>query len=524
MWFIQKFIVRKHERGLLFKDGDFVRFLEPGTYKFYDLIRRYSVQRFDLLNEAFEHPLADYLVEAERAEVDRQFHVVETRADEVALVYLNEHAAAMLGPAERKLYWRGVVKVRIERFDLNEGYTTDERLARHLTDGHDTEIVAAAGADIYVRTVRKHERGLLLRRGDYVRFLEPGSYTFYDLHSGFAVECFELSAAAFEHRLADYLVEAEHTEVDRLFHIVETQVDEVLLVYLDDRPAAVLGPAERKLYWKGVVDVRVERFDLDQGIKLDDRLARHLITGHDASIVALADEAVYSRVVPDRHVGLLYVDGELTETLTAGLHAYWNVANSIAVTLVDLRVNALEVQGQEILTMDKVALRINVTAAYQFDDAAKAIRAFKDPLDQLYKEIQFGLRAAVGTRKLDELLEDKTAIDHDIAEHLGKRFADVGLSVTSVGVKDIILPGDMKDLLGKVVEAEKAAQANVIRRREETNATRSLLNTAKVMESNSVALRLKELETLEKITENVGDLSVVGGLDTLLNGLVNLRS
>ena len=121
MWFIQKFIVRKHERGLLFKDGDFVRFLEPGTYKFYDLIRRYSVQRFDLLNEAFEHPLADYLVEAERAEVDRRFHVVETRADEVALVYLNEHAAAMLGPAERKLYWRGIVKVRIERFDLNEG-------------------------------------------------------------------------------------------------------------------------------------------------------------------------------------------------------------------------------------------------------------------------------------------------------------------------------------------------------------------------------------------------------------------
>ena len=74
-----------------------------------------------------------------------------------------------------------------------------------------------------------------------------------------------------------------------------------------------------------------------------------------------------------------------------------------------------------------------------------------------------------------------------------------------------------------MVEAEKAAQANVIRRREETNATRSLLNTAKVMESNGVALRLKELETLEKVTENVGNLSVVGGLDALLNGLVNIK-
>ena len=146
-----------------------------------------------------------------------------------------------------------------------------------------------------------------------------------------------------------------------------------------------------------------------------------------------------------------------------------------------------------------------------------------DPLDHLYKEIQFGLRAAVGTRTLDALLEDKTAIDREVAAHLGSRFTEIGVAVLGVGVKDIILPGDMKELLGKVVEAEKVAQANVIRRREETNATRSLLNTAKVMESNAVALRLKELETLEKVTEKVGTLSVYGGLDAVLNELVRLK-
>jgi len=124
---------------------------------------------------------------------------------------------------------------------------------------------------------------------------------------------------------------------------------------------------------------------------------------------------------------------------------------------------------------------------------------------------------------LDALLEDKTAIDLQVAESLGSRFSDVGISVKSVGVKDIVLPGDMKDLLAKVVEADKVAQANVIRRREETNATRSLLNTAKVMENNSVALRLKELETLERVTEKVGSLSVYGGLDAVMDGLVNLK-
>ena len=83
-----------------------------------------------------------------------------------------------------------------------------------------------------------------------------------------------------------------------------------------------------------------------------------------------------------------------------------------------------------------------------------------------------------------------------MADYLKERIKALGITVKSVGVKDIILPGDMKELLAKVVEADRAAQANVIRRREETNATRSLLNTAKVMESNAVALRLKELETL----------------------------
>jgi regulator of protease activity HflC (stomatin/prohibitin superfamily) len=95
--------------------------------------------------------------------------------------------------------------------------------------------------------------------------------------------------------------------------------------------------------------------------------------------------------------------------------------------------------------------------------------------------------------------------------------------VRGIGVKDIILPGDMKEILGKVVEAEKAAQANVIRRREETNATRSLLNTAKVMEGNPTALRLKELEALEKITEKVGNISVYGGLDGVLEQIVRIK-
>ncbi len=99
----------------------------------------------------------------------------------------------------------------------------------------------------------------------------------------------------------------------------------------------------------------------------------------------------------------------------------------------------------------------------------------------------------------------------------------LGAEIGEIGVKDVILPGDIRELLNKVVEAERVAKDNLIRRKEETAATRSLLNTAKVMEDNPVALRMKELETLERVAERIDRISVFGGLDQVLNGLVKLR-
>ena len=86
-----------------------------------------------------------------------------------------------------------------------------------------------------------------------------------------------------------------------------------------------------------------------------------------------------------------------------------------------------------------------------------------------------------------------------------------------MGVKDIVLPGEMKTTLAQVVEAGKAAEANGIRRREETAATRALLNKAKEMEDNSVALRLKKMETLERVVERIDKFTVFGGLNQVLN-------
>ncbi|WP_349648134.1 slipin family protein [Candidatus Parabeggiatoa sp. HSG14] len=206
-----------------------------------------------------------------------------------------------------------------------------------------------------------------------------------------------------------------------------------------------------------------------------------------------------------------------------GLHAYWQFNRHILIEMWDTRLQDIEVSGQEILSKDKVSLRINLSASYLIKDVLCVISTLVRPLDFLYKELQFALRAAVGTRTLDELLENKNIIDESVLAYITDKTVELGIEIKSVGVKDIILPGDMKIILSKVVEAEKTAQANLIKRREETAATRSLLNTAKVMEDNPTALRLKELEVLEKVTEKIGNISVYGGLEGLLKELVKIR-
>ena len=228
--------------------------------------------------------------------------------------------------------------------------------------------------------------------------------------------------------------------------------------------------------------------------------------------------------VPEESAGLLFIDGKLQNVLAPGAYAFWNFRKNIATEVIDLRVQSLEVSGQELLTRDKVSLRVNLAASMRVTDPIAARTRVAKYLDYLYRELQYGLRKAVSAKSLDELLGDKASLDADIFAYVRGRVTELGLEVLGVGVKDVILPGEMKDILNSVVQAEKAAQANVIRRREEANATRSLLNTARLIEGSPVLMRLKELEALEKVTEKIDKFTVFGGLDGVLNQVIGLKS
>ena len=371
-------------------------------------------------------------------------------------------------------------------------------------------------------TIAQHERGLKFRNRSFVGLLEPGVYQIFDPLKRTEVQIYDLTVAEFEHARVEFLVREARATMEKYFTIVELGDSEVGVLYKNGRIAGVIAPGKRQLYWRGAIDVRVEKYDITTEFELPKALAKVLVRAKQPLAAQVAD-AVSASEVPDTAVGLLSVDGELVKVLEPGLHAFWKYQRALKIELFDRRVQAMEVSGQEILTRDKVSLRVNLTALWQVLDVVKARGALTNFVDYVYKELQFALRESVGARTLDELLGDKGVLDREIGEVLRTKIEEHGLAVRSVGVKDVILPGEMKTILNQVVEAEKIAQANLIKRREETAATRSLLNTARLMDENPTLLRLKELETLEKVTEKIDKLTVFGGLDGVLKDVVRIQ-
>ncbi|MCP1631186.1 regulator of protease activity HflC (stomatin/prohibitin superfamily) [Citrobacter amalonaticus] len=369
-------------------------------------------------------------------------------------------------------------------------------------------------------TIRKGQLGLLAKNGDYYQVLEAGEHRLPWFNTP-EVLVVNLDGSEVPEALANYLRRFQPDWVTRYALAVDLNDSEAGALYMNEVLQEILPPSTRRLYWRADDALKLVRMDTRQ-VQVPAEVMNAVLQPRRSGAVKGRD-AILTVQVPAWHAGVLKIDGETQALLPPGLTAYWKVNHLVDAEVVDTRLQVLEVGGQEILTKDKVNLRLNLAANWRYSDVLQAFAQLTKPLDHLYRELQFALREAVGTRTLDELLEDKQVIDDVVSSQVKDRMAPYGIDVASLGVKDIVLPGDMKTILSRLVEAEKSAQANVIRRREETAATRSLLNTAKVMENNPVALRLKELETLERVAERIDKISVFGGLDQVLHGLVNIK-
>jgi regulator of protease activity HflC (stomatin/prohibitin superfamily) len=359
--------------------------------------------------------------------------------------------------------------------------------------------------------IRPHTRGLLFRENEFQGVLAPGTYWYFDPLFKTRVDVVSLDNVWLHHDERERIARSGRTGNETI--VLNLAEYERAIVWVDGRFNSVVGPGAYVL-WTAERTVKVEIAD-----------ARSMRFIHDDLAVILASRGVADLLqvfqVEPGHAGLWFRNGVHQETLGPGTYAFWKGVGTLKLVAVDLRELVLDVSGQEIMTADKVTLRLNATVAYRIVDALRSITEVDGSGQALYRAAQLALREAVGAKELDTLLSAKDALGSELVERVAPRAAELGLVIASAGVKDIILPGDMKDLMNKVTEAKKAAEASLITRREETAAMRMQANTAKILEASPTLMKLRELEVLEKVAGKA-NLTVVLGDEGLANRVVKM--
>jgi regulator of protease activity HflC (stomatin/prohibitin superfamily) len=364
-------------------------------------------------------------------------------------------------------------------------------------------------------TIDEGNRAIWLYKGEVRGILGAGEHVLKNRDGSMRLEVQKLDQLVFRSAYEQAVLEKLPDDVARHLTQVRTGQNEIAIIERDGLLNTVLGADAKLILWTDAGPWTATLIDIGETARVDAKLLKRLQKAAKTQLVSVVE-------VDEGKTALVSIDGQLTDQLGAGVYGYWNAGRKVSAKLIDLTRQSLDVTGQEVLTRDRVTLRINLAAEYRVVDPVKAVSSVKDFADALYRALQYAFRATLGVKTLDQILENKVTVDAEAAAKVRADMAAIGIEVSEIALKDVILPGDMREILNQVVAAQKEAEANVIRRREETNATRSLLNTAKVMADNPVMLRLKELEALESIASKVDKLTVMNGTSGLMNDLVKL--
>jgi regulator of protease activity HflC (stomatin/prohibitin superfamily) len=216
-------------------------------------------------------------------------------------------------------------------------------------------------------------------------------------------------------------------------------------------------------------------------------------------------------IIKDTHRGLWYQDGVLVKVLEAGRHiiprrislGFWRTPQ-VEVVLVDMRERDLTIKGQEILTADKVAIRISIVVQYRVLDPQAAVHAVANYEDRLYTDVQLAALRSLASMTLDEILTDRNRLSEDIQRDVFKSAGTYGVSIARADVKDLIFPGNLQEIMNKVLAAERTSQAQLVEARtraevQRIDAETKAETTRRLAESQAEAERLAAAARAEAV-------------------------
>lgn len=350
-------------------------------------------------------------------------------------------------------------------------------------------------------TINENQRGLLFNHGKFVKMLDSGTY-----HGlpGRTVELLDLENPIQSEVCAQEILMQDKT-ISRQSVTVEVGDEQLALHFVNGHFRQCLRRG-RYMFWTIYDKHEFQIVDISTP-EIGDNVPEYILEKLPTSFYTKVTVNAFQKA-------RLYFNKKLVRLLDVGIYYFWNTKIRVEADFVDTRRTQMNISGQEILTLDKVNLRINFVCTYRITDYVRVLTEIDDYKEQMHVAIQLALREYVGKFRLDDILANKDQISTYVFERLKAMENQWFVEILDAGVKDIVLPGEIRDIMNTVLLAEKRAQANVITRREEVASTRSLLNTARLMDENKTLYKLKELEYLEKICENVGNINV-GGVDLL---------
>ena len=518
--------INERERGFLFRNGRFVRMLEPGGY-FAPSFLGYSavVERVNNLPMTDETLLAVY-------GRDKNFResVISVRVSdgEKAIHCVDGRFAGILDRGSYT-YWNIYEKHTFHILSLEEENPMNEipkSLLMSIPEPYCKKV-----------SINEFERGFLSRNKRFVKMLLPGEHLIPSF-LGYGVELRDV-----KYFIGDLLpmhisgVHGVAVEVggDRRKEIPETNLrakkladrfetyakdenfrtsvahvsvtdEQLVLHYIDGRYRSALE-AGNYTFWNIFEKNTFVTIDISDDLSFSE-IPQYILESLPVSVCEKIKVEEWEAV-------LLNIDGKFSRRLSPGNHYFWKNGRDISCERHDMRTTQIDISGQEILTSDKVALRVNFVCSYRIMDPEGMSAKLKNASAHIYAAAQLALRELLGNMRFDEVLENKNSIADEVLTRLKQRAGELFVEFLSAGMKDIILPGEVRDIMNTVLVAEKRAQANVITRREEVASTRSLLNTARLMDENVTLYKLKELEYLERICDKVGNIEVSGASSLL---------
>lgn len=170
---------------------------------------------------------------------------------------------------------------------------------------------------------------------------------------------------------------------------------------------------------------------------------------------------------------------------------------------VDLRTVTMDIPSQDIISKDNVTLKVNGVVYFRVNAPAKAVIAVEDFYSATAQISQTTLRTVIGQYELDEILQHRDKINASLQEILDEQTEPWGIKVSTVEVKAIDLPIDMQKAMARQAQAERDKRAKIISAEAEYEASKKLAEAAAILDSQSNAITLRYLETMQNIS--VGD-------------------